>query len=100
MAARWNCKGEIEKHPIKGETKMKRTILITMLSAAAMFAQSTPPSSAPVTPQTSTTKKAKKATKATTAKTANSSKVATKKASNVKASKTPAAPAASTAPAK
>jgi hypothetical protein len=68
---------------------MKRTILITMLSAAAMFAQSTPQSSAPVTPQTSKTtapahvskKAAKKAAKKTTAKP-------------VTASKTPVAPVA------
>jgi hypothetical protein len=88
--------GETESTPSKGETKMKRTILISMLTAAAMFAQSTPPSSAPATPQTSTTKPAKKAkknTKATTAKPASSTKVANKKAAkNVKASKTPAAP--------
>jgi hypothetical protein len=67
---------------------MKRTILITMLSAAAMFAQSSPQTSAPVTPQTSKTtapahvsKKAKKAAKKTTAKP-------------VTVSKTPVAPAA------
>jgi hypothetical protein len=89
---------------------MKRTILISMLTAAAMFAQSTPPASAPVTPQSAKTtttapaskkKAAKKSAKATTAKPVSSNKVANKKAAkHVKASKTPVAPAASSAPVK
>ena len=66
---------------------MKRTILIssltTILGAAAMFAQSAPASSAPVTPQTSTTKSAPvskkkggKKAKSTTAKPVSSAKAA------------------------
>jgi hypothetical protein len=69
---------------------MKRTILITMLTAAGLFAQSAP---APTTKTTSTapaTKKTKKAPKSTTVKPASSTKVANKKAAQSKTA--PSAP--------
>jgi hypothetical protein len=73
---------------------MKRTILISMLTAAAMFAQSTP-ATAPVAPGKTTStapvsKKApKKSTKPATAKPAHSSKVVNKKAPVNKTASTP-----------
>ena len=60
---------------------MKRTMLIAILTAAGMFAQSTP--TTPTTKTTSTApapKKTKKAPKSTTAKPASSTKVGNKKA--------------------
>lgn len=69
---------------------MKRMILITMLTAAGMFAQSTPAQTTKTTSTAPATKKTKKAPKSTTAKPASSNKVANKKA--VASKTTPSAP--------